>query len=249
MRMPLSGGRNAQLRATPQDEVNNQMSWFADFYRSALGKKVVMAVTGIILFGWITAHMLGNMKMYLGQQHFNEYAEWLRVMGSPALPNSTLLWLSRISLLVCVIFHIVAATQLTLMNRKARPLGYQDRDYPAASYASRTMRWGGVIIILFVVYHLLHLTFGTVHPSYVEGNPYHNVVTGFQVWWVSVFYIVAQVALGLHLYHGLWSMFQSLGLNNPRFNAWRRYFATAFAFIITLGNISFPLAVMAGIVR
>lgn len=225
------------------------MSWFASFYRSAVGKKAVMAVTGVILFGWIFGHMLGNLKMYLGAAHYNEYAKWLRVMGAPAAPNDTILWVVRIGMIVCIWLHIQSATQLTLMSRAARPTSYYRRDYVAASYASRTMRWGGVIILLFIIYHLLHFTFGTVHPSFIKDDPYHNVVTGFQVWWVSAFYIVANLALGLHLYHGLWSMFNSVGLNAVRFNAWRRYFATAFAVIITLGNVSFPVAVLTGIVR
>jgi succinate dehydrogenase / fumarate reductase cytochrome b subunit len=135
------------------------------------------------------------------------------------------------------------------MNRRARPIGYNQRDYVAATYAARTMRWGGVIILLFIIYHLLHLTFGVVHPSFIENDPYHNVVAGFQVWWVSAFYIIANLALGLHLYHGLWSMFNSLGLNHKTVNHWRRYFATAFALIITLGNVSFPIAVLIGAVH
>jgi succinate dehydrogenase / fumarate reductase cytochrome b subunit len=225
------------------------MTWIGRFYHSALGKKAVMAVTGIILFGWILAHMIGNLKLYLGPEHLNEYAKWLRVMGAPALPHTTLLWISRIVLVVAAWLHIQAATQLTLMNRAARPVAYNQRDYVVASYASRTMRWGGVIILLFVIYHLLHLTFGTVHPDFIENDPYHNVVRGFQVWWVSAFYIIANLALGLHLYHGLWSMFNSLGLNHARFNAWRRYFAIAFAVIVAGANISFPIAVLLGIVR
>jgi succinate dehydrogenase / fumarate reductase cytochrome b subunit len=225
------------------------MSWIASFYRSSVGKKAVMAVTGVFLFGWIFAHMLGNLKLYLGAEHLNEYAKWLRVMGAPALPESALLWIVRAALIVAVWLHIQAATQLTLQSRAARPVDYDRRDYVAATYASRTMRWGGFIILLFVIYHLLHLTFGTVHPDFVKDDPYHNVVRGFQVWWVSAFYIVANLALGLHLYHGLWSMFNSLGLNAAKFNAWRRYFATAFALIITLGNVSFPVMVMLGYVR
>lgn len=208
-----------------------------------------MAITGVFLFGWVFAHMAGNLKIYLGSEHFNEYAKWLRVMGAPAMPNSGLLWAVRIALVVAVWLHIQAATELTLMNRRARPHGYATRDYVTASYASRTMRWGGIIILLFVIYHLLHLTFGSVHPSFVENDPFHNVVAGFQVWWVSAFYIVANLALGLHLYHGLWSMFNSLGLNHARFNSWKRYFAVAFALIITLANVSFPIAVLIGVVR
>jgi len=227
------------------------MSWFLNFYRSALGKKVIMALTGIILFGWITAHMIGNLKLYLGAEHMNEYAQWLRVMGAPALPNTTLLWISRVVLLVAVAFHIHAAVALTLINRNARPLDYQDRQTVQASYASRTMRWGGLVLVLFIIYHLLHLTFGLgiVHGSFREGDPYHNVVSGLQVLPVAAFYIVAQIALGLHLYHGLWSMFQSMGWNHPKFNRWRRNFATAFAVIIGIGNISFPIAILLGVVK
>jgi succinate dehydrogenase / fumarate reductase, cytochrome b subunit len=208
-----------------------------------------MAITGIFIFGWIFLHMVGNLKLFLGPEHLHDYAKWLRVMGAPAIPYSGLLWAMRLALVVAVWLHIQAATQLTLMNRRARPIDYKDRDYVVATYAARTMRWGGVIIALFVIYHLLHLTFGTVHPSFIENDPYHNVVAGFQVWWVSAIYIIANLALGLHLYHGLWSMFNSLGLNHPRFNRWRRYFASAFALIITVGNVSMPVAVLTGIVR
>ena len=191
------------------------MSWFLNFYRSALGKKTVMAVTGIVFFGWITAHMIGNLKLYMGAAHLDEYAHWLREMGAPMLPHTTALWISRIVLLVCAWLHIQAATQLTLLNWKARPDEYKERDYEAADYASRTMRWGGVLLIAFVIFHLMHLTWGNVHHDFRTGEVYHNVVSGFQVLWVSLFYIAAQIALGMHLYHGLWSMFQSLGWNHP----------------------------------
>ncbi len=225
------------------------MTWVGNFYRSSIGKKAVMAVTGVILFGWIFLHMVGNLKLYLGPEHMNEYAHWLQTLGSPAIPNKGMLWISRIVLLVAVVFHIHSAVALTIMNRKARPVGYRDRDYLAATYAARTMRWGGLIILLFVIYHLLHLTTGQAHRDFIENDPYHNVVSGFQVWWVSAFYIIANLALGFHLFHGLWSMFNSLGLTHARFNPWRRNFATAFAIIITAANISFPLAVLTGIVR
>jgi succinate dehydrogenase / fumarate reductase cytochrome b subunit len=227
------------------------MTWIGSFYRSALGKKAVMAVTGVFLFGWIFAHMLGNLKVFLGAEHLNTYAQWLRTMGAPAMPNSGLLWIMRVLMILAVWFHIQAATQLTLMNRAARPVGYRVREYEKATYAARTMRWGGVIILLFIFYHLAHLTFGKhVTPvPFIEGDVYHNVVAGFQVWWVAAIYIVANLALGLHLYHGLWAMFNSLGLNHQRFNIWRRYFATAFALIITVGNISMPVAALAGILK
>ncbi|HEV7920565.1 MAG TPA: succinate dehydrogenase cytochrome b subunit [Thermoanaerobaculia bacterium] len=227
------------------------MSWIASFYRTALGKKAVMAVTGAFLAGWVLAHMAGNLKIFMGPEHLNEYAKWLRTMGAPAMPHSALLWIVRILMVVAVWLHIQAATQLTLQSREARPLAYTRRDNVVASYASRTMRWGGVIILLFILYHLLHLTFGVhVAPAqFVENDPYHNVVAGFQVWWVAAVYIIANLALGLHLWHGLRALFDSLGLNHPNFNVARRWFAVAFALVITIGNISMPVAVLLGILR
>ena len=227
------------------------MTWIGSFYRSAIGKKAVMAVTGVFLFGWIFLHMVGNLKLYLGPVHMNEYAHWLRALGTPAMPETTALWLVRALLLVCVVLHIHAAYALTIMNRRARPVAYHGRDYIAATYASRTMRWGGVIILLFIFYHLAHLTFGAkvVPVAFVENDPYHNVVAGFQIWWVSAIYIIANLALGLHLYHGVWSMFNSLGWNHPKFNSWKRHFATTFALLITLANVSFPISVLMGWVR
>jgi succinate dehydrogenase / fumarate reductase cytochrome b subunit len=225
------------------------MTWFGNFYRSAIGKKAVMASTGVILFGWIFMHMAGNLKLFLGPEALNHYAVWLRDLGAPIFPHEVALWLTRLLLVVAVIFHIHSAYALTMMNRNARPVGYADRDFVKGTYAARTMRWGGVIILLFVIYHILHLTTGDVHHDFIEGDVYHNVVTGFQVWWVAAVYIVANLALGLHLYHGLWSMFSSLGLTNPRFEHWRRTFATVFAVVITAANISFPLSVLTGFVR
>ncbi|HEV2844622.1 MAG TPA: succinate dehydrogenase cytochrome b subunit [Thermoanaerobaculia bacterium] len=234
------------------------MSWFSDLYRSMVGKKAVMAVTGIILFGFVLVHMVANLKLYegayrsgeyAGQAYLDVYGEFLRHVGEPVLPAYGALWLVRIVLLASVVLHIWASWQVTRLSRQARPRNYVSRPKIHTTYASRTMRWGGVIVLLFVIYHLLHFTTGTVHPDFREGAVYHNLVAGFQVWYVSLFYIVAQVALGLHLYHGLWSLFQSLGWNHPRFNRWRSGFAHAFAWIITLGNISFPLAVLTGLVR
>lgn len=225
------------------------MAWLVDFYRSPLAKKAVMAITGIMLFGFVVGHMLGNAKMYLGEEAYNHYAEGLRALGDPLLGHGQALWIARVGLLVAVLLHIWSAWQLTLINRRARPTAYVRKDVVKATYASRTMRWGGVIILLFVVYHLLHLTFGTAHPSFEPGNPYHNVVSGLQNPLVSAFYIVANLALAFHLYHGLWSMFQSLGLNHPSYKSARRIFASAFAVLVTAGNISFPLAVLAGIVK
>jgi succinate dehydrogenase / fumarate reductase cytochrome b subunit len=225
------------------------MAWFTDFYQAAVGKKAVMAVTGLILFGFILLHMVGNLHLYEGPGHLDEYGTFLRQVGAPALPPNGALWLVRLVLLTAVVLHIWAAWQVTRMSREARPSRYEHKEVRHTSYASRTMRWGGVIILLFIIYHILHFTTGTVHPTFVEGAVYRNVVTGFRVWWVSLFYIVAQVALGLHLYHGVWSLFQSLGWNHPRFNHWRDGLAHGFAWLITLGNISFPIAVLTGLVR
>jgi succinate dehydrogenase / fumarate reductase cytochrome b subunit len=224
------------------------MSWWLSFYRTSLGKKAVMAVTGIILFGFVLVHMLGNLKMYFGEESFNAYAHWLREVGYPALPHEGALWIFRIVLLVAVVLHFHAAYALTVVNWKARPIGYKEHEAVDATYASRTMRWGGVIVGLFVLYHLAHLTTGWVHPDFVAGEAYANVVAGFKVWWVSALYLVANVALGFHLYHGLWSMFRSLGWNRPGVDKPTRRFAQVFAWVITLGNLSFPIAVLSGVV-
>jgi succinate dehydrogenase / fumarate reductase cytochrome b subunit len=225
------------------------MSAIGKLFGSTLGKKAVMAVTGFLLFGFVLAHMAGNLKMYLGSEALNHYGEWLRTIGEPALPHGVALWIARGVLVVAAVLHIWAATSLTLQSRAARPIPYTKRETLVASYASRTMRWGGVIVLAFVVWHLLDLTLGTVNPTFEAGKPYENLVASFSRPLVAGFYIVANLLLGLHLYHGLWSFFQTLGFNHPAWNASRRAFATTFAVIITLGNVSFPLAVLARVVR
>jgi len=223
--------------------------WFLDLYRSSLGKKYVMAVTGLVLMAYVLAHMIGNLKLYLGRDSINRYAEWLRDVGEPALPRTTLLWVVRVVLIAAFALHIHAALMLTLRNRGARPVRYRSkRDYVAANYASRTMRWSGVIVGLFVLFHLMDLTWGNANPGFIRGDAYHNVVASFQRWPVALVYIVANLALGLHLYHGAWSLFQSMGWSNRRFNRWRRYFAVAFAAIVVIGNVSIPVAVLTGLV-
>ncbi|HUP64998.1 MAG TPA: succinate dehydrogenase cytochrome b subunit [Thermoanaerobaculia bacterium] len=223
------------------------MSWFLRFYGSALGKKYVMAISGLVLFGWIVAHMAGNLKFFLGPESINHYGEWLRVMGDPILPYGAGLWISRIVLLIMVWLHIQAATQLTLMNRRARPVGYEKTKPEASDYAARTMRWSGVIILVYVIYHLLHLTTGDAHQNFIPGDVYHNVTIAFRQPLIAGIYIIANIMLGFHLYHGLWSLFQSMGWNHPTFNPWRRTLATAFSIIVVLGFISVPLAVMFGL--
>ena len=212
------------------------------FIASTLGRKVVMAVTGVILFGFVFAHMAANLLLYVGPEALNAYGEGLRKFPAG-------LWAARGGLLVAVLLHIWAAVSLTRSNLSARPTGYARRKDVAATYASRTMAWSGPILALFIVYHLLHFTTGNAHGSFVAGDVYHNVVTGFQSPLVSGFYIVAMLALGLHLYHGVYSMTQSVGLNHPQINVYRRRFAATFTAIVVVANISFPLAVMAGLVQ
>jgi succinate dehydrogenase / fumarate reductase cytochrome b subunit len=212
------------------------------FFCSTVGRKVVMALTGVVLFGFVISHLAGNLLLYRGPEAINAYAVGLRHLGG-------LLWVARGILLLSVLGHIWAAVSLTKSNVSARPVAYAKRKDQAATYASRTMVWSGPILALFIVYHLLHFTFGSVHPQFVEGDVYNNVVRGFSVPWVSGFYIVAMLALCLHLYHGAYSMMQSVGANHPQINAKRRTFATVFAIAIAAGNISFPIAVMAGLVK
>jgi succinate dehydrogenase / fumarate reductase cytochrome b subunit len=215
-------------------------------YSTHVGKKYAMAISGMVLMLFVLAHMIGNLKLYLGASSLDNYSAWLRNVGEPALPRQTLLWTVRIVLIVAVAVHIQAAYALTLVNRRARPSAYRSpRDYVAASFASRTMRWSGIIVALFVVFHLLDLTWGSANPDFRAGDPYHNVVESFQRWPVAIAYIVANLALALHLSHGAWSLFQSMGW----LFRWRRTFAVAFAAVIAAGNVSFPLAVLTGVVR
>lgn len=216
---------------------------------STVGRKIVMASTGVVLILFVIGHMVGNLKVYMGPEAFNHYAEGLRTFGAPFFGRMQLLWLIRVFLLVMVVLHVWAAISLALRSRKARPVDY--RKYQANelvfSYASRTMLWGGILLFVFVIYHLLHFTTGDVHPQFVAANAYHNFVVGFQQWPVSLFYSVAMVALGLHLYHGLWSMLQTLGANNAKYNHWRRPVALGIALLVVLVNISFPVAVLTGV--
>lgn len=224
-------------------------NWVGDVYHSAVGKKYAMAISGIVLMGYVFLHMVGNLKLYLGESSMNEYGEFLRTFGEPALPYAALLWTVRIGLLVAFAVHIVAAYQLTMMNRRARPVAYRSkRDYVVADFASRTMRWTGIIVALFVLFHLADLTWGNANPGFEHGEVYANVVHSFSRWPVALFYILANLALGLHLYHGTWSLFQTMGWNRPRFNRWRRWFAVAFAAGVAGVNITFPLAVVTGLV-
>ena len=214
------------------------------FLDSSVGKKVLMAVTGIILFGFVTVHMLGNMTSYMGAEPMNHYAEFLQGMV-----HGKGIWVFRIVLLAAVLLHAWAALMLTLANNAARPVGYREKQSQAATLASRTMRYSGVILGLFIIYHILHLTTGTLHPDFIKGNAYHNFVAGFQVPLAAAFYIVAQLCLGLHLWHGVWSLTQTLGWAHPRYNTCRRTIAMVMAVVVAGVNISYPIAVYTGLIK
>lgn len=219
-----------------------------DLYQSAVGKKWVMALSGIALLGFVAAHMVGNLKMYLGAEDYDEYAEFLRELGHPILPDEVALWIMRVGLLVAFGLHIHAAVTLTRMNQRARPQKYHERHYVAVDFAGQTMRWTGIWVALFLIWHLLDLTLGVANPEFESGEVYANVVASFERPAVAAFYILANIALGIHIFHGAWSIFQSLGINNPRFNGARRGFAVGFAALVAGANITFPVAVLAGVV-
>lgn len=221
-----------------------------ELYRSAVGKKYVMAVTGVMWMGFVLFHMAGNLKMYLGAEAYNHYGEWMRTWAVPLFPRTAFLWILRSGLIAAIILHVHAAYSLTRMNQGANKPYESRRDYIAANFASRTMRWTGIIVLLFLAFHLADFTWGIngVNPDFHRGDVYGNVVASFERPVVAIFYILANLALGVHLLHGAWSLFQSVGLNNPRFNAWRRWFAYGFTIIVIGGNVSFPLAVMTGVV-
>jgi len=215
------------------------------FACSTIGRKVVMAVTGLVLFGFVFAHMLGNLQMFLpDHEAINHYGEFLREML-----HGSGIWVARAVLLGSVALHIWAAWSLTRTSWKARPVPYKVVTPDASTYASRTMRWSGPIVFLFIVYHLLHFTVGSVHPAFVEGEIYRNVIVGFSFWPVAVAYVLAICALGLHLRHGAWSMLQTLGASHPQWDGLRKLAATVFTVIIVFGFISVPLAVLAGVLK
>lgn len=216
-----------------------------------------MAITGLLLIGFVIAHMVGNLKIFLGPEpggmyEIDQYAESLRNLFYPILPRHVFLWIMRLGVIGAAVLHVHAAVTLTTMNNRARAVGYQGpRQYLAANYASRTMRWSGFIVLAYVFFHLADFTWG-IQPfapdGWVHGAVRDNFIFTFSRWPVVLLYVVANLLLGVHLYHGTWSMFQSLGINNPRFNAWRRWLAQGLAVVITLGNISMPVAIYFGVI-
>jgi succinate dehydrogenase / fumarate reductase cytochrome b subunit len=249
--------RRGPVTGTAKGAPAKKRPFLLDLYATAVGKKYVMAITGLIGIGFVISHMIGNLKAYLGVvteggervYDIDVYGEFLRELGSPILPKTVFLWILRLVLIGAVLLHIHAAYGLTQLNRRARPVKYQSaRDYQVASFASRTMRYTGVIVALFIVWHLADLTWGWVNPDFVKGAIYRNLDASLSRIPVAAIYIVANLALGMHLFHGTWSLFQSMGWNNPRFNAWRRELAVGVAAIIVVGNLSFPIATLAGII-
>jgi len=222
------------------------------FWTTVIGKKVVMAATGTVLVSFVIGHMLGNLKIFSGAQDINSYARFLREVGNPELGYGELLWVVRAVLLSCVILHVTAAVQLSRMNWQARPQDYRVKKDLGATLASRTLRWGGLLLAIFIVIHLLHLTVGAVGfraGQFHDLAVYQNVVAAFAIWPVSAFYVLAMAALGLHLDHGIWSACQTLGLNSTYNEHSLRLVSRTFALVVFLGFISVPVAVLTGWVR
>lgn len=217
--------------------------WVPNFWKSQIGKKVVMAVTGLIGVGFVVGHMLGNLQMFQGPEAMNAYAKFLHDLGG-------LLWLARLVLLGAVVLHVVAAVQLTRQKQAARPVGYaKGTQWAVSTFASRSIRWGGALLLFFIVFHLAHFTWRVVYPGYSSTNIYGNVVAGFSKWYVSLFYLVTMAALFLHLYHGVWSSPRTLGAVQPSRNPLARRVAPVIAILVYLGFSAIPAAVLLGILK
>jgi succinate dehydrogenase cytochrome b subunit len=221
------------------------------FYRSTIGKKVIMGITGLIGIGFVIAHMAGNLQVFIGQDKLNSYGALLHG------PLAELTWALRIVLIVSVILHVTMAYQLTRRSAQARPVGYQKKNAQVATLASRTMKWGGVLLLLFIVFHILHFTTETVDPGGWRGmtdsqghrDVYGNIIASFRIWWVAAFYIVAMIFLGLHLHHGAWASVRTLGYAKPSANPLHRKIAIAVAVVVWLGFTIVPLGVIARVIR
>lgn len=217
------------------------MNAIAAFWRSTIGKKIVMAVTGLIGVGFVVGHMLGNLQVFLGPAKFNAYAHFLRSLGE-------LLWVVRAVLLAAVVLHVVAAVQLSRQRLLARPVGYkQGSQHEVSTFASRTIRWGGALLLVFIVFHILHFTTLDIFRDYSRTDVYANVIRGFSVWWIVLLYVLAMAALGLHLYHGIWSSLRTIGASKTSAAPMRRPAAAALAFVVWLGFTVIPIAIFTGI--
>ena len=234
-------------------------------YRSSVGKKILMAITGFVWFGFLVGHMAGNLKAFQGAEVFNSYAHHLRIFGEPILPEKGFLWAFRAFMLLAFVVHVWLSWQTSRQSWAARGTKYRKKVNQNFDFASAFMRWGGVFILLFLVFHILHMTTGTLHPSFDDGvaqvanpafdaeghriaNAFGNLVTGLSNPLVAGIYALAMVVILLHLYHGVWSMFQTLGANHPKYATWRRPIAVVVSIVIFLGFVSIPVAVLAGMV-
>lgn len=219
------------------------MNTLLTFWRSTIGKKVVMGVTGLIGLGFVIGHMAGNLQAFSGAEKLDAYGALLHG------PLHELLLVARVVLIAAVILHVTAAYQLTMLSRAARPVEYAARKPQVSTLAAKTLKWGGVLLLVFIVFHILHFTIGTVHPDFVDGKVYQNLATGFAVKWVAAFYLVAMIALGMHLYHGAWSSMRSLGLAKQSAHPLKRYLPVALAIVISLGFAVIPLAFLLGVLK
>lgn len=207
-----------------------------------------MALTGLMFVAFLLVHMAGNLKIFFGPDDFNHYATWLRTIGEPVLHSSWYLWLQRTALIVGLVLHITTAVQLSRRDRKARPVRYVHGQRPQATFATRTMRWGGATLAVFIVWHILDLTLGVTNQDFRVDQPYHNITADFQVWWVNVIYIVALLMLGLHINHGFWSAARTLGIASPARDKALKTIGSILAVVITAGFIVVPVGVMTGLV-
>jgi len=214
------------------------------FYGSMVGKKIVMGVTGLIGIGFVILHSLGNLLVFRGPDAINSYSHFLKSTGE-------LLWTLRVVLILALILHVIAAIQLTRQSRAARPIGYAKRETQVATISSRTMRWGGALLLVFIVVHILHFTTGSIRPAGVfsREDVYANVVTSFRIWWVTLFYVFAMIALGLHLFHGAWSSVRSIGVSPPSPTPLHRRLSLLIAAFVWAAFTAVPLAVFLGILR
>lgn len=236
-------------RVKPLRKRGKELPWPANLYQTAVGKKYIMALTGIGLLGFVFAHMIGNLHIYQSPLEINDYGEALRDLGGNLVPRTLLLWILRVGLGGMFVLHIHSAWSLNKMSVNSNEKYQSKREYIAANFASRTMRWTGPIILLYLFFHLADLTWGWwLGDTYIRGDVYHNVTESMSSLPVAIIYIVANVALAVHIYHGAWSLFQSLGINNPRYNAARRSFAAGISLMILVGNLSFPILVQAGLI-
>jgi succinate dehydrogenase / fumarate reductase cytochrome b subunit len=242
--MVASGTRDRAAAATKEPSAPRRKA----LYRSTVGAKGVMAVTGLLFLAFLVLHMAGNLKIFFGAESFDHYAHWLRDIGSPVLPHEWFLWIQRFVLTAALVGHAWAATVLALRAKRARPVRYAHRPKVQGSYAARTMRWGGVIILLFLVWHLLDLTVGTVNPVGNPATPYANVVAGFAPsrWPVTLFYALAVVAVGFHVRHGLFSALRTLGQRSANGERLARVAALGFAILLCVGFLAVPFAVLVG---